>query len=731
MVSTYLGYDLINRNMQKSLSRITSETQVSRETQYFKDNISKVKTVDDFVDNYRLYSYAMKAYGLEDMTYATAFMKKVLNSDLTDSASFANQLSDSKYRDFASAFKFGTSTATAETTSQQDSVIAGYKQSIADEETSADTETAYYKQNIGSVTSVDGLIANSRLYDYALKAVGIDPDTYTTSFIKKVLTSDTSDSKSYLNSLDSSTIKYQAEDLKALFNFNTSGTLDSGTSAQTADQISSATGNYIRTVPSHMTTSAALLNSTYISEQMAKVTSVTDITGNTNLFGLVKTALGLDSNMLASTFQNIVESDTTSNSATGNYAYQQGGSSWVAIAKMFNFDSAGAVTTGKSAMNSDNLSKLQNQYLSNYNDSQDATDEALYTYYSAHVSSVSTVADLLANSKLYKTALTAAGLDPDTESKSKITKVLESDVSDPKSYANILGDSRYVTLAKSFNFDSKGNISAPLMAQSESEILHMSKNYVFQETRFLSGTALTTAKKAATDESTYFSDTVQSLTSVNDLLSNSRLVKYMLTSFGLDPAKVSSDTLKQVFMSDLTDSNSFANKQSDPRYAELAASFNFDTNGKVKNMDGTSLMSRRALLEAQDSYNHQTLEEEEGNDSTGVRLALYFQRLAPTISSAYDILADSALLQFFKTTYQLPDGFSSLDITVQADKVNKYMTLTDLKDPTKLNTIINRFTAMYDLENSVSDTSSASLLSGSSGGISANTLLSIAQLKLG
>lgn len=36
----------------------------------------------------------MKACGLEDMTYAKAFMKKVLESDLSDSSSFANSLSD-------------------------------------------------------------------------------------------------------------------------------------------------------------------------------------------------------------------------------------------------------------------------------------------------------------------------------------------------------------------------------------------------------------------------------------------------------------------------------------------------------------------------------------------------------------------------------------------------------------------------------------------------------------
>ena len=52
-----------------------------RQTAYYKENIGNVKSVDEFLDNYQLYSYAMDAFGLGEMTYAKAFMKKVLDSD--------------------------------------------------------------------------------------------------------------------------------------------------------------------------------------------------------------------------------------------------------------------------------------------------------------------------------------------------------------------------------------------------------------------------------------------------------------------------------------------------------------------------------------------------------------------------------------------------------------------------------------------------------------------------
>jgi Protein of unknown function (DUF1217) len=71
------------------------------------------------VSTYFGYSY----YGLEDMAYAKAFMEKVLQSDLSDSKSFANTLIDERYRDFAAAFSFGGETKVAQSNSQTDDMI--------------------------------------------------------------------------------------------------------------------------------------------------------------------------------------------------------------------------------------------------------------------------------------------------------------------------------------------------------------------------------------------------------------------------------------------------------------------------------------------------------------------------------------------------------------------------------------------------------------------------------
>ena len=54
MLSTYTSYNLIAKDMLKSLNRTANETVNAREADYYKENIGKVSSVDEFLDDYRL-----------------------------------------------------------------------------------------------------------------------------------------------------------------------------------------------------------------------------------------------------------------------------------------------------------------------------------------------------------------------------------------------------------------------------------------------------------------------------------------------------------------------------------------------------------------------------------------------------------------------------------------------------------------------------------------------------
>ena len=58
MLSTFTDYRIITSNLQKSIDKKASESAVKAEVKYFQDHIGQVKTVDDFIGNHRLLTFA-------------------------------------------------------------------------------------------------------------------------------------------------------------------------------------------------------------------------------------------------------------------------------------------------------------------------------------------------------------------------------------------------------------------------------------------------------------------------------------------------------------------------------------------------------------------------------------------------------------------------------------------------------------------------------------------------
>ncbi len=771
MLSTYTSYNLITRDMLVSLDRTANETVTAREAAYYKENIGKVTTVDEFLDDYRLYSYAMKAYGLEDMSYATAFMRKVLESDPSDESSFVNMLTDSRYREFANAFSFEASTASAQTEVQLDEVIGLYSATAANAGAAIKEETRYYNAVIDTVTSVDQLLNNERLRSYVFTAFGIDPTTWSRQTIRGVLTSDLDDPDSYFNTqftdkataaqaaittanaelatLDANADAARIAVLKAeisrqnavianvekygtlvsAFNFSTDGTAAAGT-VQTAAQRTSTNELYTLSNP-RVTTAAAVIHKDYFESRIGSITTASQLAADPRMVSYLKVAFGLDKlSVVSSTITNILTSDPDPDNPD-SYINRFGGSdkeAYFAMQAAFNFQEDGTLAAGDAAQTASQTASVTAGYLTRYNDKDDEADELAIKRFKGQIGAVKTVSDFVGEATVYDFALKAFGLDPSAVSALTIKNVLKSDLNDPKSYVYQLKDERFVELAKAFNFGADGNITAPKLAQSESEILVMSRAYVTAKSRF--GTE--DDKTLAEEEAKYYSVQMQTVENVEEFLSDPRLVAFVLTANGIDPESVDAEFMAKIFTSDLDDPDSFANQQPDRAYRKIVASFNFNAEGQVERQDDADIQSRRGIYQTIDSYLRQKLEEDAGNDNAGVRLALYFERKAETVTSPYDLIADEALFEVFKVLYELPDEIASADIDAQADMIERYLDLEDLQDPEKVSKMIVKFSVLYDLENqTVTDPALSVLTSSGSAGISADLMMSLAQLRTG
>jgi hypothetical protein len=872
MVSTYLSYDLVVRDIKSSLNRTASDAQVARESAYYEENIGKVTSVDEFLDDYRLYSFAMKAHGLEDMTYAKAFMRKVLESDLTDDNSYANKLTDDRYRNFAAAFSFSSSTKIPQTEAQTDEVIGLYNATIVNRDEQLAEDTRYYEIMVDRTTNVDVFLHDERLRDYVLTAYGIDRNNYNYDMVRGAMSSNVSDPASYYNTvilpqanaastqiannntiltavngrvtamtlaatmqsvidqqpviqgqidnlelqklepaadipaLDAQIATLQAqlqamytavgvtdvsevppllsaqqtiidnynailppigtettalvnklkadnkrlqslvsgfsayEQLANAFGFASDGTVAAG-SAQTAENKKATTDLYVFG-QDRLTRTGAMLNDEYYKSKIGSMATVDDLLADSRLVSYLRTAFGLTSAaIVSSTLKFVITSDPDDPASYLNQQYKTNKNydNFVALARATNYQADGTLAAGDVPQTPQQLLQTSSRYFSGYDDTfEEADDRAIKAYKNALAAfntdsgSIRSVDELVNTKAVYTFAMQAVGLDPDEISKRTMKKVLMSDLDDPKSFANSLKDDRYVKFSRLFNFDEKGELSWPAMAQDEGTIKKYAKNYIVQKTRFADEDQKEKLKKDAETEAEYYQDKISSLKTLDEFLGDRRLVDVALVAKGIAPENVTADFMKKVFASDLGDPKSFVHQQPDSRFAELLASFNFNENGKVASTPNDGIQTPGEVREELNLFLRQTLETEEGNNNAGVRLALYFERMAGSITSAYDILGDTALLEFFRTTYSLPAELSSMDIDQQARIVEKNLKLADLADTEKLSKLVRRFTIMYDLENGGGSSPSLSILMGGGNvGINADLLMSISQLRAG
>ena len=900
MISASMAYTILSGDMQKSLDRVASQTTVKRDAQYYEDNINKVKDVDDFLGNYKLYSYAMKAYGLEDMTYAKAFMKKVLESDLTDANSFANKLSDSRYKDFAAAFNFGTTATDPQSDAQETDMLGLYTQSYADEGANAATESTYYSTAIDKVQTVTGLTSNTRLRSFVLSAYGIDPTYISNDYLKQVLTSDVNDPNSFVNT--SGNAKYKA--LAAQFSFNADGTVN-GT-AQTADQKNAVIEQYNLTVPSIVTSKAADYNKAYFDAQIGSITSVDQLISDKRLTSYIKAAystgadfsdaglkrvltdasyastLGYDAihaafnfnadgtvdttkagyaaqtsgqigatstaaNNMASSYaikianiktvddliadtkmttylkdaygvaQSLSDADLKSVLTDSSYAgllglqnlhdafnFNADGSAksdgaqtpsqirnigynasdnlnyyrskistlsnvddLIADTKLtsflkstyslpsnisdadlksiltdpsfadasgfgnvnaaFNFAADGSAAAMSGPQSTQQTTSVDTLYSAHYGDEQQAEIDSAVANYKARMAdgNVTDVTDFLRTNltadtdrsndslaDLYQMALRSYGLTEQDVPRSMMRKLLQSDPYDPKGYVASLKDERITNMVRAFNFGTDGNATSEVQPLSTAVLAKYGTAYSSLATLGMaSGPVRDKASKDATTEVDDFVEKMATVKSLDDFLADSKLTDFVLKANGLDPKDYDKATLKKIFTSDPTDSNSYLNKTAPTKFKEIVADFNFDTSGNLTRSKIGAIQNVGAEERTQQGYLQMTLETQEGQTNDGVRLALYFARKAPSITSIYSLIGDQALFQVITTAYSLPSGMSNMDVDKQATLLKKFIDISDFQDPKKVDKLMNRFTAMYDLANNTTTSPALTIMS--------------------
>jgi uncharacterized protein DUF1217 len=223
--------------------------------------------------------------------------------------------------------------------------------------------------------------------------------------------------------------------------------------------------------------------------------------------------------------------------------------------------------------------------------------------------------------------------------------------------------------------------------------------------------AMTAKSGAVQTASAYYAANIGKVTSIDDFVGNYRLLSYALNAFGLGAQVNSTALVKQVLEGGVANPNSLANTL--PQWKAFATAFNFVGQGAA------SISTPTAVVKTESDYDEQQLENNEGQQDVGVQLAMYFNRVAPTVTSEYGILADKNLLNVVETIFGLPTAFSAENIDVQAKALSNLLPISDLSNPKQLAALTERFTAEYDATyNSPGSTAAPLTVAGSSSSLS-------------
>ena len=121
------GWTFLQRTQEAQQKAFNAAPEITRDVDYFRANIGKVKSAEDLVGDYRLMKVALGAFGLDDDLPNKAFIQKVLGEGSLDPESFANRMVDKRYLALTETFGFDLGTPNTQRADFTDGLLSNYQ----------------------------------------------------------------------------------------------------------------------------------------------------------------------------------------------------------------------------------------------------------------------------------------------------------------------------------------------------------------------------------------------------------------------------------------------------------------------------------------------------------------------------------------------------------------------------------------------------------------------------
>lgn len=174
------GWAILQKNSAAIEKTYAADGSDKNDINYFTKVAPKLTTPDALLKDYRALSFVVSSFGLGAQVDQTAILRKLMTEDPANPKSLAMQLSDERYRKFATALAIWAPPPFS-TQSTIDSIVAGYKQQSFENSLGRDNgalqEATYFTKNALGAVKLSQLMTDKPLLDVVRTALGI-PDAF-------------------------------------------------------------------------------------------------------------------------------------------------------------------------------------------------------------------------------------------------------------------------------------------------------------------------------------------------------------------------------------------------------------------------------------------------------------------------------------------------------------------------------------------------------------------------
>ncbi|QFT47383.1 hypothetical protein FIU97_12415 [Roseivivax sp. THAF40] len=190
----------------------------------------------------------------------------------------------------------------------------------------------------------------------------------------------------------------------------------------------------------------------------------------------------------------------------------------------------------------------------------------------------------------------------------------------------------------------------------------------------------------------YFSENIESVNSVDELIADPDLYSFVMRAFDLEDQIFGKGLISKMLKSDIEDRTALINRLTDPRFKELYAALDFGEGG-VGNTNTISETWQKSVI---DRYVTRQFIDVQSDSNETVGIALEYREKISSVQNVFDILKDQDLSKVIRTAFGIPDGTAGLDIDRQAEILLDKIDIDELKKPDEIDRVMKRFAMISD-----------------------------------